>query len=142
MYRPSSSFDEGMPKLEIPMKSTAARIRLVAMAAALALGMTGIASATLTDISATPLASSSSNLVKPNISYVLDTSGSMAWSHAPDEAQPWFNNVGYKTSQCNSIYYNPKILYPPARLYDGTTLPASSFTAAPINGFNSFDGTS
>src|SRR5471032_2890670 len=141
MYRPSSSFDEGRIPMEKQMKSTAS-FRLVAIVAALALGMTvGIASATLTDIAATPLASSSSNLVKPNISYVLDTSGSMAWSHAPDESQPWFNNVGYKTSQCNSIYYNPTIIYPPPRNFDGTQFANASFTGAWVNGYNTSAGT-
>jgi len=117
-------------------------LRLTALVAAIALAASFGASAALTDLSQTPLASSASNLVKPNISYVLDTSGSMAWSHAPDESQPWYNNVGYKTSQCNSIYYNPNILYPPARNYDGTQMANSSFTAAPKDGFASFDGTS
>src|ERR1700681_2690142 len=140
MYRPSSSFNEGRLSMENQMKSTAS-FRLVAMAAALALGMSGIASATLTDISATPLASSASNLVKPNISYVLDTSGSMAWTHAPDESQPWTTQVGYKTSQCNSIYYNPNIIYPPARNYDGTSMANSSFTAAPKDGVRPFGAT-
>jgi len=122
------------------MKSTAS-FRIIAIAAAFALGMSGIASATLTDLSATPLASSSSNLVKPNISYVLDTSGSMAWTHAPDESQPWASQVGYKTSQCNSIYYNPNIIYPPPRNYDGTTYPNASFTGAWKDGFYAADGT-
>ncbi len=79
--------------------------------------------------------------MKPNISYVLDTSGSMQWTHAPDESQPWVDNVGYKTSQCNSIYYDPSILYPPARNYDGTTFPNSSFTSAWVNGYNTGSGT-
>ena len=78
--------------------------------------------------------------MKPNISYVLDTSGSMAWTHAPDESQPWASQVGYKTSQCNSIYYDPSIIYPPARNFDGTQMANSSFTAAPVDGFHAYDG--
>ncbi len=108
--------------------------------AALAFGASTGASAALTDISQSPLASSSANLVKPNISYVLDASGSMEWSHAPDEALPFATKVGYKSSQCNSIYYNPNIIYPPPRVYDGSQFPNASFTAAVYDGFNAYDG--
>src|SRR5450755_1505307 len=121
------------------MKPMKASSRNAATLAVLMLGANGIAAAALTDLSQTPLASSSSNLVKPNVSYVLDTSGSMAWSHAPDESQPWAKQVGYKSSQCNSIYYNPNILYPPARNYDGTSMPNASFTAATTDGFSAID---
>jgi type IV pilus assembly protein PilY1 len=126
--------------MEKQMSSNRIRRLIVALSFAL-LGSSLGASAALQDLSQSPLASAASNLVKPNISYVLDTSGSMAWSHAPDESQPWTGNVGYKSSQCNSIYYNPNIIYPPARNYDGTQMANSSFTAAPKDGFSSFDGT-
>ncbi|HXS51866.1 MAG TPA: PilC/PilY family type IV pilus protein [Usitatibacter sp.] len=109
------------------------RTRLVAAALTLALAAFP-ASGALIDISPTPLASSSSGVVKPNISFVLDASGSMAWSHAPDESQPFFNSVGYKSSQCNSIYYRPDIAYVPAKHSDGTDFPNSSFTAAWTDG--------
>jgi type IV pilus assembly protein PilY1 len=110
--------------------------RPIAALVALALfaGAPGLASAAVTDLSNTPLASSSSNLVKPNVSFVLDTSGSMAWSHAPDESQPMNDNIGYRSSHCNSIYYDPTILYPPARHADGTSFSNSSFTAAWTDG--------
>ncbi|MFZ3320890.1 MAG: PilC/PilY family type IV pilus protein [Usitatibacter sp.] len=121
------------------MKPTTLSFRLTTLLAALAMGAATGASAALTDISQSPLASAASNLVKPNISYVLDTSGSMAWTHAPDESQPWAGKVGYKTPQCNSIYYNPNIIYPPARNFDGTQMANSSFTAAPKDGFSAYD---
>jgi type IV pilus assembly protein PilY1 len=124
------------------MKPMKASSRNAATLAVLMLGANGIAAAALTDLSQTPLASSSSNLVKPNVSFVLDASGSMAWSHAPDESQPFHQNVGYKSSQCNSIYYNPAIIYPPPRNSDGTTYPNSSFTAAQKDGFYALDSAS
>jgi type IV pilus assembly protein PilY1 len=122
------------------MNATTPRLRTTLMLVAVALGASLEVSAALTDISQSPLASSSANLVKPNISYVLDASGSMNWSHAPDESQPFSNGIGYKSSQCNSIYYNPNIIYPPPRVYDGTSFAASSFTAAPKDGFSAYDG--
>lgn len=109
------------------------RTRLIAAALMLAVAAFPAAGA-LIDISPTPLASSSSGVVKPNISFVLDASGSMAWSHAPDESQPFFNSVGYKSSQCNSIFYRPDIAYVPAKHSDGTDFPNSSFTAAWTDG--------
>jgi len=118
-----------------------ARSRIAATIAVLLLGTNGIANAALIDLAQTPLSTSSSNLVKPNISYVLDTSGSMAWTHAPDESQPFHANVGYKSSQCNSIYYNPNIIYPPPRNSDGTQFPNATYTAAWTNGYNTSAGT-
>ncbi|MGZ5036712.1 MAG: PilC/PilY family type IV pilus protein [Usitatibacter sp.] len=123
------------------MKTMKATSRIAAMVAVLMLGgAAGLAGAAAIDLAQTPLASSSSNLVKPNVSFVLDTSGSMAWSHAPDESQPWASQVGYKSSQCNSIYYNPNIIYPPPRNADGTSYPNASFSAAWKDGFYAADG--
>ena len=123
------------------MKTMNASSRLTATIAALMLGTSGVAGAAAISLSQTPLASSSSNLVKPNVSFVLDTSGSMAWSHAPDESQPFATQIGYKSSQCNSIYYNPTIIYPPPRNADGTTFPNSTYTGAWVNGYNTGAGT-
>ncbi len=91
--------------------------------------------AQLTDISTVPLptySAPSSTDVKPNIFYVLDDSGSMAWDFMPDWAcgsqtyddsgcssigqtassantnEYWFRNSGY-----NGIYYNPAVSYVP-----------------------------
>src|SRR5689334_6694963 len=107
--------------------------RMHALAAALAvfaIAGSAIVRAAVTDIATTPLASSASNIVKPNVSFVLDTSGSMAWSHAPDESEPFYNKVGYKTAQCNTIYYDPNIIYPPPRNADGTSFANASFSGA------------
>ncbi len=44
--------------------------------------------AALTDISNAPMATSSGSSVKPNLMYVLDNSGSMAWDYMPDNGDP------------------------------------------------------
>jgi len=99
------------------------------------------AGAALTDITNAPLASSASDAVKPNVSFVLDSSGSMAWTHAPDEAlAPFLTKVGYKSSQCNSIYYRPDILYVPPKHADGTDFPNSNFFSAWKDGFDTTAG--
>src|SRR4051794_26624064 len=114
---------------------SAKRVAALAMVAAVF-----AAQGAVIDLSPTPLASSSSGLVKPNLSFVLDSSGSMAWSHAPDEAEPFFSQVGYKTSQCNSIYYNPAIIYPAPRNADGTSFTNATFSSAWKDGFNTGSG--
>ncbi|HXZ50254.1 MAG TPA: PilC/PilY family type IV pilus protein [Usitatibacter sp.] len=118
-----------------------ARLCIAALVLASGLGTVLPAAAALIDLSQSPLASSSSGIVKPNISFVLDSSGSMAWSHAPDESQPFASKVGYKTTQCNSIYYRPDIQYVPPKHSDGTDYPNSSFTGAWKNGFTTGAGT-
>ena len=102
----------------------------------------GEAFAAMTDIATAPLASSSTALVKPNILFVLDDSGSMSWTHMPDalfddppSGDPLGNTgltdkVGYRNHLCNTIYYNPSIKYLPPRKPDGTSYPSASFTDA------------
>ena len=80
----------------------------------------GAASAALIDIANAPLSSASSTVVKPNVNFVLDTSGSMAWTHAPDDAENFHNRFGYRTKQCNSMYYDPNLNYVPPKNADGT----------------------
>ena len=111
-----------------------------AIAAALAVGP-AIALAALTDLAPSPIAASTSGVVKPNVSFVLDTSGSMAWTHAPDESQPFATKYGYKSSQCNSIYYSPNISYVPPKNADGTNFPNAVFTAAYNDGYDTTSGT-
>lgn len=97
--------------------------------------------AALTDIASVPLASSSTTVVKPNILFTLDTSGSMGWQHMPDSIAIWAGLAGYKNHQCNSMYYNPATVYVPPKNADGTDFANASFTAARYNGFDSSTGT-
>jgi len=97
--------------------------------------------AALTDLADIPLASSSSSAVKPNLLFVLDDSGSMAWGFMPDDRDNWVNYVGFKNPLCNYIYYNPSVSYVPPKNADGTDFPASSFDAAKNDGYSSSSGT-
>ena len=63
------------------------------LAAALAVAATGLlsirhAGAEIADIAKVPLANSPSDAVLPNLMYVLDDSGSMAWNYMPDQRLP------------------------------------------------------
>ncbi len=124
-----------------PIPTAFRRARAAALAVLLAAGASGTALAALVDLSQSPLASASSGVVKPNVSFVLDSSGSMAWSHAPDEAEPFADFVGYKSAHCNSIYYRPDIKYVPPKNADGTDFPNASFTGAWKDGYDTGAGT-
>jgi type IV pilus assembly protein PilY1 len=79
----------------------------------------------------------------PNITLMLDDSGSMAWDYMPD----WdylnnsSNNDALINSNNNGVYYNPKVVYTPPVKADGTRYPdASGLTSAWVNGFNQSSG--
>ena len=88
-----------------------------------------------TDLADAPLSTSASVVVKPNILFTLDDSGSMGWGHMPDSASGNIGKVGYKSSLCNSMYYNPLTVYPPPKKPDRSSFPDTSFTAAKYDGF-------
>jgi type IV pilus assembly protein PilY1 len=96
--------------------------------------------ATQTDLATAPLITSAPQVVKPNLLFILDDSGSMAWSHMPDTAENFISYRGYKSSQCNGLYYNPGITYSPPKTDSGVNYPDSSFTAAWVNGYRTSDG--
>jgi Tfp pilus tip-associated adhesin PilY1 len=99
-----------------------------------------VAFAAQTDISSTPMANTTAALVKPNIMLLMDTSGSMGWGHMPDEVETvtGFNSIGYKSAQCNVLYYNPKQKYEVPKKPDLSSFPTPSFSSAPYAGFVSY----
>src|SRR5689334_4186097 len=114
----------------------------VALAGMLALLPQG-GTAALTDLSSTPLASSNAAQVKPNIMFLMDTSGSMGRTHMPDEVENPTNGlpsgvqtIGYKSSQCNALYYNPNNTYALPRQSDGTFFPTPAFNSARYDAFD------
>jgi Tfp pilus tip-associated adhesin PilY1 len=90
------------------------------------------------DIATTPLASTRSAQVKPNIMLLMDTSGSMAFTHMPDEVevQTKPTSVGYKSWQCNSLYFKPSGTYTPPPKGDGSFFPNAAFTSARYDAFD------
>ncbi|TAK82221.1 MAG: hypothetical protein EPO09_21650, partial [Aquabacterium sp.] len=101
--------------------------------------LTNYSLAALTDLATAPLETSTGSLVKPNILFVLDDSGSMTWDFLPDWANTTTDalarNAGY-----NGIYYDPGINYLPPQKYDGSSYP--SMTSANSNGWTQvpYDG--
>jgi Tfp pilus tip-associated adhesin PilY1 len=121
--------------------SIASHSRALSRAAvAVALAIASSSQAAPTDISNNPIASSTSAAVKPNIMLLMDASGSMARTHMPDELETTAGptSIGYKSSQCNVLYYNPAQVYTLPKRFDGTFFPAPAFGAAPYAGFGAY----
>jgi len=97
----------------------------------------GAAFAAPTDISDSPLSSTSSAQIKPNVMLLMDTSGSMGWGHMPDEVESvtGITSIGYKSAQCNVLYYNPKLKYELPKKPDLSLFPQPSFINAPYAGY-------
>jgi type IV pilus assembly protein PilY1 len=119
---------------------------------ALLLALLGSAAwAATPEISNVPLSSTSTTTAKPNIMFILDDSGSMAWDFMPDDLADTdivtaANVYGYKSAQCNGVAYNPAVTYTPPVKIDATTgavtnYADASFTAARSDGFDSSSGT-
>jgi type IV pilus assembly protein PilY1 len=122
-----------------PRTSSTASLGILALAACLVIA--SAAQAALTDIANVPLASSSTTVVKPNILFTLDDSGSMGWGYMPDGIRDRYDRTGYKNHLCNTIYYNPNTVYVPPKNADGTDFANASFTAARYDGFDSGSST-
>ena len=126
----------------------ASALRVGAVAAGAAICATAMGGES--DLSTMPLITSAPQVVKPNLMFILDDSGSMALSHMPDDVENFGQSgtgtkkYGYVSSQCNGVYYNPAITYnPPAKVAaDGTVTyySNSSFSAAWKNGFDPSSG--
>jgi type IV pilus assembly protein PilY1 len=119
---------------EETMPRTMLRHMLRALALTAILLPAGVAQAALTDIASMPLKTAGA---KPNIMLILDDSGSMQWSYLDDSVKNkgYPTTVGYRTSLCNKLYYNPDTIYAPPIGADGLPLPNSPFDAAWLDGY-------
>ena len=93
-----------------------------------------------TDISQTPLVVTNSAQIKPNIMLLMDNSGSMGRTHMPDEVESvaGVKSIGYKSSQCNALYFNPDTPYALPKRYNGVLFAKPTFGAAPYAGYVEF----
>lgn len=97
----------------------------------LTLLLPGLLQAEFLDLATMPLQTSGSSDVKPNLMFVLDNSGSMAWDYAPD----WANSSSdwlFANADYNTQYYNPEVQYTPPLNYLGVTMSnQTTFNAVP-----------
>lgn len=116
---------------------------LQSIAGILALVASSMAWAALTDLATVPLATSSNTVVRPNILFTLDNSGSMAWDYLPDYAgggmgtsyphcktnQTCSNGLPpFQAGAYNGLAYNPALTYGPPVNFDGTLKPSQNAT--------------
>lgn len=99
----------------------------------------------VTDISTTPLATysdPSSTIVKPNLMFILDDSGSMDWDYMPD----WANANSppaylSRNNAFNGVAYNPAVTYsPPVSSYTQTGASYSAIYYPSMNGTSTTNG--
>lgn len=103
---------------------------------ALLVGLVASVQAGIVALATSPLATSTTVAIKPNVLFVLDNSGSMSWSFLPDVVTNFQNKYGYHTGQCNGVYYDPNTTYTPPIKADNTSYPAATFTAARDDGYD------
>ena len=109
----------------------------VRIACAIALACAAARADALTDLAQAPIPFLVAAPVKPNILFILDDSGSMQWSYLGDDVIPnqYENAVGYRSSLCNKVYYDPQVRYEPPPRADGSLYPQQPFGAASYDGF-------
>jgi type IV pilus assembly protein PilY1 len=123
------------------MTQSSFSVRLVLTLSAALLWSQGAADAAETDISNTPISTASNTVVKPNVMFILDDSGSMDAGYSPDAAADFDSGeYGSRSSHCNGMYYNPAITYTPPVDANGVSYANSNFTDAWRNGFKTSEG--
>jgi len=78
------------------------------------------------------------DLVKPNIMFTMDDSGSMYWSFMPDTTFGYLYTPLALAANFNKIAYDPAVTYPLPVDADGRALAMPSFTAAWNDGYEYF----
>ncbi len=120
----------------------------------LSIGAGGLAHAATTDLATAPLASASSSVVRPNVLFTLDDSGSMDWAYLPDYAGGTTYSGGtanhckvsnscgsgetpFQTNEYNGMAYNPRLTYLLPINADGTLKASqgSPWTAVKVDGY-------
>lgn len=116
---------------------------LSALALAVVLALPQVSQAASITLATSPLATSTTSTVLPNVMFLLDNSGSMDWDHMPDDNSDGGSAVsfdygyyGIRSSQCNQVYYQPNTTYLPPVGATGAAYADASFTSACTNGFS------
>jgi len=120
-------------------QSTTSHLLALALTACLALPLPSMAASVA--LATSPLATSTTSTVLPNVMFILDDSGSMDWNYMPDDANDFDGKYGFPSNQCNGVYYDPSITYNPPVYADGTNYSNASFTAAWTDGYDTAAGT-
>ncbi len=87
-----------------------------------------------TDIASEPLITKADVSAKPNLMFIMDTSGSMASFYMPDEMSGT-GRYGYYSSQCNGVAFNPATVYDPPVDSTGVAYSNAIFKSAKDDGY-------
>jgi len=86
------------------------------------------------------------NAVDPNLMFMIDDSGSMAWSFMPDGISGVCNNntgvndrARGRSPDYNAVYFDPDVVYEAPKKADGTQLPDADFANAWFDGYAQTD---
>ncbi len=114
--------------------------RIARAAMALCALVAGASHAGVADIANSPLATQADGtLVRSNVMFILDDSGSMGSNYLPDDAPR--SDVCFGSNDRNLIFYDPNRTYAPPLTATGASMPDASFTAAWTDGYNTSAGT-
>lgn len=127
--------------MKYPHRTDSRLHRFLPLALAALLVMPLPALAASTTLATSPLATSTTSTVAPNLMFMLDDSGSMDWDFMPDTAKNFSGNYGFESSHCNGVYYNPNITYTPPVDSTGASYANASFTNAWNTGYQTNQGT-
>ena len=111
-------------------------IRAPLMACLLVVLLPGAGNAASTDIAGEPLITMPDVKAKPNLMFILDSSGSMDDETMPDQQGTDSGRYGFSAAQCNGLAYNPNTVYLPPVDSTGTAYSNATFSAAWDNGFD------
>ena len=134
------------------------KFQFAAWVIGLSIGANALSYAATTDLASQPLASTTASVVRPNILFTLDESGSMAWNYLPDYAGGTTYTGGtanhckvsntcgngetpFQTNEYNGMAYNPRITYSLPVNADSTTKTAmnttntTGWTVVPVDGY-------
>jgi type IV pilus assembly protein PilY1 len=92
------------------------------------------------DVSPFPFTKDSANAVRANLMFIMDDSGSMGWTHLPDD-DVTRHGYCYGFKDINRIAYDPALNYQTPVSADGTPMPTANFFAALANGYSAFSFT-
>ncbi|MBU0689653.1 MAG: hypothetical protein KJ850_00650 [Gammaproteobacteria bacterium] len=87
-------------------------------------------------LATSPLATSTTSSVKPNLLFIMDDSGSMKREYMPDTVSSNDDKFCYRNHNYNGVYYNPGLIYSLPIKSDGSNYPNSSFTNAQDDGYS------
>jgi Tfp pilus tip-associated adhesin PilY1 len=96
-----------------------------------------------TDLADSPQSSASNTVIKPNILFILDDSGSMNWKFMPDDLSAAEERIGFRNHRCNLVYYNPEGRYVTPMTSTGADINSgvpTAFTAAYNDGYGAYYG--